>query len=76
LSTGEFTEHFRLAGYQKDLERRPPGMVEPGNFYTPAQKEALAAYLDRESFQYAWQQIPDTKFAVLVKTNRPPPETR
>jgi hypothetical protein len=70
LTTVPFAEHFQPAGYEKDLELRPPAAIVLNNDlnkeYTRDQVQALNAYLDRHADVYEEYTIPGTPISVAV----------
>ena len=70
LTTVPFAEHFQPAGYEKDLELRPPAAIVLNNDLnkenTRDQVQALNAYLDRHADVYEEYTIPGTPISVAV----------
>jgi len=71
LATAPYSEHFQQSGYEKELELRPPSVIVPQR-YTPAQMQALNAYLIRHPGAYEQINIPDTSIFVLQQKSAQP----
>ena len=71
LTTVPFAEHFQQAGYEKELELRPPEAIVLNTEYTRDQIQALDAYLNRHPNVYKEYKILGTSILVaLADRNR------